>query len=265
MLLLLSPAKNLDFSPPPLETPRTAPRLASDTAALAKVTARLKKAEIGRLMNLSDTLAELNHMRFQALDPLDTGEGTLQAAMAFNGDVYRGLRARDLTDEDLAWAQEHVRILSGLYGMLRPLDVIAPYRLEMGTRLKTRRGDTLYDFWGARIARLLHSDLASHAHPVVVNLASVEYFGAVDPKALKAPVITCHFKEVKDGKARVLSFYAKTARGLMARYAIQRRITDPSDLQGFDTAGYRFDPAASNARDWVFTRPQPETLAGTPA
>jgi uncharacterized protein len=261
MLLLLSPAKNLDFSPPPLEVPRTAPRLGADIAALSKVTARLKKAEIARLMDLSDALADLNHQRFQALDPHNTGDGTLQAALAFNGDVYRGLSARDLGGEDLAWAQDNVRILSGLYGVLRPLDVIAPYRLEMGTRLKTRRGNSLYDFWGPRIAQLIKADLDGHACPVVINLASTEYFGAVDVKALKARVVTCAFHEVKDGQSRILSFYAKAARGLMARYAIDHRITDPEGLKAFDTAGYAFDPAASKADTWVFSRPQPDLKA----
>jgi uncharacterized protein len=256
MLILLSPAKNLDYSPSELDLPRTQPRLSDDIAALAKVTAKLKRADIAKMMHLSDKLADLNWHRFQAFDPALDGDETLQAALAFNGDVYQGLSARTLEKAEFAWAQNHVRILSGLYGVLRPLDAIAPYRLEMGTKIETRRGNNLYAFWGARISKLLTADLASANDPCVINLASKEYFGAIDKKALKARIVTCHFKELKDGEARVLSFYAKKARGMMARFAIDNRITDPEGLKAFNVEGYGFDPNMSKKDDWVFTRPQ---------
>jgi uncharacterized protein len=258
MLILLSPAKNLDYSPPVMDVARTMPRMRDDIAALSKVTVKLKRSQIAQLMDLSEKLADLNWQRFQAFDRTLDGEDTLQAVLAFNGDVYQGLSARTLNAEDLDWAQGHVRILSGLYGVLRPLDAIAPYRLEMGTRLKTKRGASLYAFWGKRLSQALNEDLKEQDAPVVINLASTEYFGAVDVKALKARLITCHFKEMKDGKARILSFYAKKARGLMARFAIENRITDPVRLKEFAVEDYRFDAALSGENDWVFTRPQPE-------
>jgi uncharacterized protein len=257
MLILLSPAKNLDYSPSPLDLTRTLPRMGEDIATLAKVTAKLKRADIAKMMHLSDKLADLNWHRFQAFNPALDGDDTLQATLAFNGDVYQGLSARTLDKADLNWAQDHVRILSGLYGVLRPLDAIAPYRLEMGTKIKTKRGKSLYDFWGSRISQLLNTDLADAVEPCVINLASTEYFGAVDKKALNARIITCHFKEIKDGEARILSFYAKKARGMMARFAIDHRITNPEDLKGFRQEGYRFDLNGSKPNDWVFERLQP--------
>jgi uncharacterized protein len=259
MLILLSPAKNLDFAPVPTAPPATTPRLTDDIRELAAVTATLTESRIASLMDLSPALAALNHARFQALDPVAAGEGTLQAALAFNGDVYRGLSARTLDADAQKWAQEHVRILSGLYGLLRPLDAIMPYRLEMGTRLKTARGASLYAFWGERIARLVDADLEGHGHRVVVNLASSEYASAVDRSALSAPMINIHFQERKDGVSRVMGVYAKYARGLMARHIIDHRIEDPQDLRGFALCGYSFQPGASGSTDWVFAREQPAT------
>jgi cytoplasmic iron level regulating protein YaaA (DUF328/UPF0246 family) len=256
MLLLISPAKSLDFTAPPAPLPASSPRLLADTATLATRARGLSKARLRALMGISDSLAALNRERFQAFDRSPDAEG-LQAALAFNGEVYAGLEARSLTAADLDWAQDHLRILSGLYGVLRPLDRIQPYRLEMGVRLATRRGETLYDFWGPRIARLLRADAEAHADPTVVNLASNEYFAAVDRTALKRPVVNVRFIEEKDGEGRVLSFFAKKARGLMARWAIQHRADKATDLQAFDTAGYQFRPGASSATDWIFARPQP--------
>lgn len=257
MLILLSPAKDLDYSPPMFDVAQTQPRMTKDIAALAKVTVKLSRPKIAELMHLSDKLADLNWHRFQALTATLESDATLQAVLAFNGDVYQGLCARTLSGDDLDWAQNHLRILSGLYGLLRPLDAIAPYRLEMGTRLKTPRGESLYQFWGSLISAAANADLADQATPTVINLASTEYFSAVDKKALKARIVTCHFKELKDGQARVLSFYAKKARGMMARFAIEGRIDEPEALQAFDCDGYRFDGAASSVNDWVFARPQP--------
>jgi uncharacterized protein len=258
MLILLSPAKNLDYTPSVTPLAQTKPRMESDIAAISNVTRKLSRRQIAKLMDLSEPLAELNYQRFQAFDPSLPADSVLQAALAFNGDVYQGLRARSLSGDDLDFAQDHLRILSGFYGLLRPLDTIAPYRLEMGTKLKTARGSSLYEFWGPRISKAINADMPVGTDPIVVNLASSEYFGAVDKKTLAARVITCHFKELKDGKARVLSFYAKRARGMMARFAIVNRITNPEGLKAFDEEGYRFDEAASTQNDWVFCRPQPE-------
>ncbi len=255
MLIVLSPAKALDFTRPPVSAPLTAPQLTGETAELAKVTRKLTAADLKRLMSLSDSLAKLNRERFQAFDP--ASEEGLQAAFAFNGDVYAGLKARELDRKALAWAQDHLRILSGLYGLLRPLDAIQPYRLEMGTRLKTPRGTNLYDFWGDRVSNALNAAAAGHKDPTLVNCASGEYFGAVDRTALKLPVLSCRFLEEKDGERRIISFYAKKARGLMARYAIDNRVERAADLKGFDVAGYRFAPELSTDEEFTFTRPQP--------
>lgn len=257
MLILLSPAKDLDLSAPSVDLAPTKPRMAKDIAALAKVTVKLSRPQIAKLMHLSDKLADLNWHRFQALSTTLESEATLSAVLAFNGDVYHGLCARTLSSDDLDWAQNHLRILSGLYGLLRPLDAIAPYRLEMGTRLKTPRGESLYQFWGSLISTAANADLVGQDRPTVVNLASTEYFGAIDKKSLKARIVTCHFKEIKDGQARVLSFYAKKARGMMARFAIEGRIDQPEALKAFNREGYQFDAVASSGDDWVFTRAQP--------
>lgn len=259
MLIVLSPAKALDFTAGPSAAPLTLPELADQTAELAKTTRKLTASDLKRLMSLSDNLAKLNRERFQAFDP--ASEEGLQAAFAFNGDVYTGLKARELDKKGLAWAQDHVRILSGLYGVLRPLDAIQPYRLEMGTRLKTKRGATLYDFWGSRIAEALNQAAVGHKDKTLVNCASGEYFGAVDRKALKLPVLTCRFLEEKDGEARMISFFAKKARGLMARYAIDRRIDRAADLKGFDAEGYRFVAHLSTDEEFTFSRPQPPPVA----
>lgn len=253
MLIVLSPAKRLDFAPAPDAPPATTPRLMGDTANLARTTRNLTQADLRRLMGISADLAKLNQARFKAFDPGATDEG-LQAALAFAGDVYQGLDARSLDRAALDWAQARVRILSGLYGVLRPLDRIKPYRLEMGTRLKTRRGATLYDFWGDRISKQLNADAEGMTDPTVVNLASQEYFGAVDARALKLPVITPQFREEKDGEARIISFFAKKARGTMARFAIDERIERAEDLKGFDRDGYRFDQASSTETEWNFIR-----------
>ena len=253
MLMVVSPAKALNFTAPERSAPLTTPQLKDDIAVLAKTTARLKRGDLKKLMGISDALAELNYQRFQAFDP-ECEEG-MQAAFAFDGDVYKGLAARELDKPALAWAQTHLRILSGLYGLLRPLDAIQPYRLEMGSAVKTRRGGNLYAFWGARIAEALSADLEGHDDAVLVNLASQEYFGAVPPKALKRPLVTCHFKELKAGAdAKVISFFAKRARGRMARYAIDNRIDRAEGLKSFDADGYAFQPELSGDHDWVFTR-----------
>jgi uncharacterized protein len=255
MLIVLSPAKALDFTRPEQSLPMTTPELAADIAELDKTTKKLRLVDLKRMMDLSDNLAKLNRERFQAFDP--AMEDGLQAAFAFNGDVYSGLKARELDKKALAFAQKHVRILSGLYGVLRPLDAIQPYRLEMGVSLKTKRGKTLYAFWGDRLARTLNAAAEGHKDRTLVNCASQEYFGAVDTKALNLNLVHTKFFEEKDGEAKIISFYAKKARGLMARYAIDNRIERAEGLKDFATDGYRFQPKASSETEWVFSRPQP--------
>ncbi|HEY2752100.1 peroxide stress protein YaaA [Phenylobacterium sp.] len=263
MLIVLSPAKALDFTAPPEAAPLTAPELTDHTAELAKVAKKLRVVDLKRMMDLSDNLAKLNRERFQAFQP--ESEDGLQAAFAFNGDVYLGLRARELDRKALGWAQNHVRILSGLYGVLRPLDAIQPYRLEMGVRIRTRRGSSLYDFWGPRVSQTLDAALAGHKDATLVNCASQEYFGAVDREALKAPVVACRFLEEKDGEARIMSFFAKRARGTMARFAIDNRIERAADLKAFDRDGYRFVANLSTDEEYTFARPQPAPVAQTRA
>jgi cytoplasmic iron level regulating protein YaaA (DUF328/UPF0246 family) len=205
-------------------------------------------------MDLSDNLAALNVARYEAWRPKFTAKNSKQAVLAFNGDVYDGLEAKSLKPKDLEWAQDHVCILSGLYGVLRPLDWMQPYRLEMGTALNNLRGKNLYQFWGASIAQHLNSQLAKDKTPVVINLASQEYFKAVDQKVLKARVIECVFEEYKGGKYKVISFFAKRARGLLARYAIQKHIQNPEKLKEFNLEGYAYAASESDVNRWVFRR-----------
>ena len=255
MLIVLSPAKALNFAAPARPAPVTTPEMVEDIAELSTVTRKLTVRQLKSLMDLSDNLATLNRERFQAFDP--AMEDGLQAAFAFNGDVYSGLKARELDKKGLAYAQDHIRILSGLYGLLKPMDAIQAYRLEMGTQLKTKRGKSLYAFWGDRIAKALNDHGRGAKDPTLVNAASQEYFGAVDLKALELPVVNLRFLEEKDGEAKIISFYAKKARGLMARYAIDNRIEKAADLKAFDSEGYRFQASASTDGEWVFSRPQP--------
>lgn len=255
MLILLSPAKNMNFDPVERDLPATEPPLIGETRILSKTTRQLTAPKIKAMMKISDDLARLNRERFQAFDADAPGEK--QAAFAFNGEVYRGLEADSLSDADLDYAQDHLRILSGMYGALRPLDAIHPYRLEMGRKLHTRRGENLYDFWGDRIAKELNSLQEGKDNPVVLNLASNEYFKSVDRKKLKGRVITANFKEEKDGQLRALMVFAKKARGMMARWAIQNRVDDPAELRKFDLGGYRFEADGSSEDELLFTRPQP--------
>ncbi len=253
MLITLSPAKTLDFSPVAEGLPVTSPTLGKDTAELAAVAKTLTRADLKRLMGLSDKLADLNVERFKAFKT-SRATGTVPAALAFAGDVYTGLKARELDLASLAWAQERLRILSGLYGVLRPLDLIQPYRLEMGVRLANPRGHDLYAFWRGQVAKSLNAAAKGHAEPILINLASQEYFGAVDKKAMKIPVLTCQFKERKDDEVKIVSFFAKKARGTMARWIIDNRIEHSAELKGFDRDGYAFTPELSGDHEWVFVR-----------
>ncbi|RYF24251.1 MAG: peroxide stress protein YaaA [Comamonadaceae bacterium] len=255
MLFLLSPAKSLDYETPlPEGLAHTLPAFPAQTKALIEVLREKSPQEVASLMDISDPLAAMNVARYAAWRPRFTAGNARQAVMAFNGDVYEGLQAGTLSLAELDWAQQHVAILSGLYGVLRPLDWMQPYRLEMGTRLATDAGANLYQFWGSRIAEHLNTQLQADATPVVVNLASQEYFKSVDRKVLKARVIDCVFEDWKGGAYKIISFHAKRARGLMARYAVQHAVTTPRRLEGFDLEGYAFHAAASSADRLVFRR-----------
>lgn len=255
MLTVLSPAKTLDLDP--VARTATAPRWQDEATRLARTARNLTLRDLRALMDISDDLARLNRDRFRdfAADPAP--DRTKPAVFAFAGDTYVGLDARTLSDDDIAHAQDRLRLLSGLYGLLRPLDAIQPYRLEMGSRLHTRRGDTLYAFWGDRIARALNADAAAIGTDTLLNCASTEYFAAADRPALKLRVITPTFLEQKGGKQAIVSFFAKRARGAMARFVIENRLTDPADLRGFATGGYAFDPDQSTPDRPVFVRAAP--------
>ena len=254
MLYLLSPAKTLDYESPVADLPHTLPAFVEDAARLIEVLRHKSPQELATLMDISDPLAALNAARYQAWRPKFTARNARQAVLAFDGDVYDGLQARQLGAADLEWAQQHLRILSGLYGVLRPMDRMQPYRLEMGTALKVGAAANLYQYWGSRIAGHLNEVLAADKTPVVVNLASQEYFRSVDRKALKARVIDCVFEEWRPGGWKIISFSAKKARGLMARYAIMKRVETPRKLENFNLDGYAFDAAASQPERLVFRR-----------
>ena len=254
MLFLISPAKSLDYDTPPHIAAHSQPLFARQSAELMGVLKTKSPAQIATLMKLSDTLAALNVARYQAWSPRFTGKNSRQAVLAFNGDVYGGLDARTLSEAQLGWAQDHVCILSGLYGVLRPLDRMQPYRLEMGTALVTEQGANLYRFWGTRISEYLNQRAAADISPIIVNLASEEYFKAVDRKALKARVVSCVFEEFKGGSYKIISFNAKRARGLMVRYAVEHKAATVSKLEGFTAEGYCFSPAVSAPERLVFRR-----------
>jgi cytoplasmic iron level regulating protein YaaA (DUF328/UPF0246 family) len=258
MHFLISPAKTLDYERS-LPTPvLTRPRFLADSAELIDVLKPKTQGEIAELMDLSAPLASLNVERYAAWSNRFTAANSKPAMLAFNGDVYEGLNAPTLSQDDLAWAQDHVSILSGLYGLLRPLDRMQPYRLEMGTALTTARGKNLYEFWGDTLVRQLNRQLAGSTPKVIVNLASQEYFRAVQRKTLKARVIECVFEDWKSsaagGSYKVISFFAKRARGLMLRHAIDRRLTAPEGLVKFKSEGYRFESAVSEPDRLVFRR-----------
>jgi uncharacterized protein len=254
MLFLLSPAKALDFETPPTTRHHTQPLFTEQSQQLMDVLKKKSPAQVASLMDLSDALASLNVARYAAWELQHTAKNAKQAALAFDGDVYGGLQAPKLSEAQLDWAQQHIRILSGLYGVLRPLDWMQPYRLEMGTALSTRKGKNLYQFWGARIAQYLNQEITAHKTPVVVNLASEEYFKAVDLKALTPRVIHCAFEDYKNGAYKIISFNAKRARGLMARFAIEGKIDSVRKLQDFSAEGFAFDANASSSNRLVFRR-----------
>jgi uncharacterized protein len=255
MIFLLSPAKSLDYETPvPEGLPSTKPLLMQPAGELIDILKLKTTVEISQLMDLSDKLSALNAARYAAWRPRATAKNAKQAVLAFDGDVYDGLSAKTLSMDDLLWAQDHLISLSGLYGVLRPLDLMQPYRLEMGTQLANDKGSNLYKFWGSGVSDYLNKQLKSSDQPVVVNLASQEYFKVVDRKVLQARVIECVFEEHKNGVYKVISFMAKRARGLMARFAIQHRTDEPDDLKSFNIDGYAFSKTQSTLDRWVFRR-----------
>jgi cytoplasmic iron level regulating protein YaaA (DUF328/UPF0246 family) len=254
MLALVSPAKKLDFNEMAAPISHSQPDFLDRSAVLIKQAKKLSRADLSRLMKLSDKLTELNFERFKTYSPPFTKSNAKQAALAFNGDTYVGLDAPSLSEDDLVYAQDHLRILSGLYGMLRPLDLIQPYRLEMGSRLKNPKGADLYDFWGDDLADAIDHIAATHKESVVINLASNEYFKAARPKTMQTRVIMPVFKEVKGGVAKVLGLFAKRARGSMARYIITNRIEKSEKLKKFNEGGYAYQADLSGDDTWVFTR-----------
>ena len=258
MLMVISPAKTLDFETPPTTDRYTQPQYLDHAQELITQLRDLTPAQIGELMHLSDKLSGLNAARFGSWNPAFTPDNAKQALLAFKGDVYTGLQAETLSQADLDYAQQHLRMLSGLYGLLRPLDLMQPYRLEMGTKLENARGKDLYAFWGNRISEWLNEALAEQGDDVLLNLASNEYFSAVKRPALNARVINTEFRDLKNGQYKIISFYAKKARGMMSRFVISERIEHPDALKQFDVHGYRFDSAQSTKDKFVFLRDEPE-------
>ena len=254
MITVISPAKTLDFCQQDLTDKHSTPDFLSDSKALVSQLKKLSKEEVGELMGISPKLAELNAERFQSWKQPFTVANAKQSLLAFKGDVYTDIETDEFSAEDFDFAQDHLRILSGLYGVLRPLDLMQPYRLEMGTKLENKRGRNLYDFWGAKITTALNSALAASGTNVLVNLASNEYFGSVIPDKLDAQIITPIFKDTKNGKVKIISFFAKRARGMMANYIIRKRITDPTKLKRFRVAGYKFDKDLSSDNEYTFVR-----------
>jgi len=254
MLLFLSPAKSLDYKTPAHVATHTQPAFLKQSETLIKQLRKLSPADIANLMDLSDPLAVLNFNRYADWKLPFTPENAKQAVLAFDGDVYDGLNANMLSTDDLDFAQQHVRILSGLYGILKPLDLMQPYRLEMGTRFANKAGKNLYEFWGERLLKAINAELAEMPRPVAVNLASEEYFKAAVGRKIKGELIQPVFEDWKNGQYKVISFYAKRARGLMTRFAIVNRLGEPEGLMDFADDGYAFVPDVSDERTWVFRR-----------
>ena len=254
MLAILSPAKTLDYETPLKTKLNSQPIYGRESNQLIKTLRTFEPFEVASLMKISDKLADLNHKRYVEWRNKPAESKTRPAALAFKGDVYQGLDAESFNDNDLKFAQRHLRILSGLYGLLRPLDVIQPYRLEMGTKLKTSKGQNLYDYWGTKLTTGLNEALKESKEGTLVNLASNEYFGAVQPKLLEGSLLNIGFKEKRNGQLKFVSFSAKKARGLMAKFIIKERLKNPDDLKNFDLEDYKFNKKLSSELDWTFSR-----------
>lgn len=256
MILVISPAKTLDFNTDSTTQHYTQPYFIGDAEILIDQLKQLSPSEVSSLMSISEKLGTLNSNRFIEWATPFTPSNSKQAILAFKGDVYEGMAANNFTDDDFNWANQHLRILSGLYGLLKPLDLIQAYRLEMGTRFKNQRGKNLYEFWGNLITQHINEEVANQTSPTLINLASNEYFKSIKPALLTADVITPVFKDWKNDKYKIISFYAKKARGMMSAYIIKNRLENPSDIKKFDTAGYEFSAEQSNEKEWVFLRKQ---------
>jgi cytoplasmic iron level regulating protein YaaA (DUF328/UPF0246 family) len=254
MLAVLSPAKSLDFESPSATRKFSQPQFLDESADLIKKLRGYSPQALSQLMGISDKLAHLNADRYASWQPRFSQDNAKAAALAFAGDVYNGLKAPEFSERDFTWAQKRLRILSGLHGLLRPLDLIQPYRLEMGTSLKNRRGKDLYQFWGDRVTDALNEALAEVGGRHLINLASNEYFSVVQPERLNAQVVNVQFKDLKDGKYRFMSFYGKQARGAMAAFMVRERVKTLKGLRAFDGGGYYFSEAQSQEYDWVFLR-----------
>lgn len=254
MLTLLSPSKTLNFDDDSNVSSHTIPPMLDQSMLLVKELRKYSARKLGKLMDISDKLAELNARRYEQFDPAFTPANAKQALMAFKGDVYAPMEVATYSMDDFDFAQKHLRILSGLYGLLRPLDLIQPYRLEMSTTLKNPRGKDLYSFWGTRIATALNETLKTHKHKYVINLASVEYFRSVKPELLTGKLLTIHFKERQKGQLKIIGLFAKKARGMMADYIIRQRIDQPEALKEFKTGGYHFEKSLSGEKEWIFVR-----------
>ena len=254
MLAILSPAKTLDYETPLKTKLNSQPIYGRESNQLIKTLRTFEPFEVASLMKISDKLADLNHKRYVEWRNKPAESKTRPAALAFKGDVYQGLEAESFNDNDLKFAQRHLRILSGLYGLLRPLDVIQPYRLEMGTKLKTSKGQNLYDYWGTKLTTGLNEAIKESKEGTLVNLASNEYFGAVQPKLLEGSLLNIGFKEKRNGQLKFVSFSAKKARGLMAKFIIKERLKNPDDLKNFDLEDYKFNKKLSSELDWTFSR-----------
>jgi hypothetical protein len=254
MIVIISPAKTLDFNSPSITNIQSEPRFLDDSARLMSELRQLSATKISSLMKLSDKLGELNHHRYQTWQSSPTADNTRQAILAFKGDVYIGLQAETFTAADFSFAQKNLRILSGLYGLLRPLDNIQPYRLEMGTPFKTDKAKNLYEFWAGKLSQQLQRDIHTSQSTAVINLASVEYSKAVDFKKISVPVVSPVFKETKNGQLKIISFFAKKARGLMSAYIIKNGLRKPGDILQFEEEGYRYDQTLSTPQSPVFVR-----------
>lgn len=252
MIIVISPAKSLDFETPTEHLPSTQPEYIAESTELIDQLRVLGSVDIAGLMSISDKLADLNYQRYQDWQPKFTVSNSKQALLAFTGDVYQGIDAGSMKEDDLQFAQQHLRILSGLYGLLKPLDLIQPYRLEMGTGFANSKGKNLYEFWGSQLTEQLNRLLETEQ--VLVNLASNEYFKAVKAKQITGEIITPQFKDYKNGKYKIISFFAKRARGAMARFIIENQLDQPEQLKGFDWQGYGFDADMSVGNEWVFSR-----------
>ncbi|MDN0088212.1 peroxide stress protein YaaA [Yersinia nurmii] len=256
MLIIISPAKTLDFQSPLATKTYTQPELLDQSQALIEICRELTPPQIASLMKISDKLAGLNAARFSDWQPKFTPENARQAILAFKGDVYTGMQAQDFSEEDFAFAQKHLRMLSGLYGLLRPLDLMQPYRLEMGTKLANPQGKDLYAFWGETLTEKLNQAMEQQGDNVLINLASDEYFKAIKPAKLNGTLIKPIFLDEKNGKYKIISFYAKKARGLMSRFIIQNRLSKTEQLVDFNLEGYQFDAGLSAKNELVFKRPE---------